>query len=185
MQANFKFEEMSGLSKYWIEIIHLKNQEYRYEFRIDDSFFAHFKESEIRKGSLDCLIILRRTEGFIETIFHIHGSVELECDRSLDKFDFPVHITRTLIFKFGEEDREIDDKVEMISRNRQRIGMAQYIYEFIAMNIPMRRLHPKYGNEAEGKEEGLFYSSADRSESADKGEDVDPRWEALKKLRNN
>ena len=185
MQANFKFEGMSGLSKYWIEIIHLKNQEYRYEFRIDDTFFAHFEESEIKKGSLECVIILRKTEGFIETTFQINGSVELECDRSLDKFDYPVHITRSLIFKFGEEDMEIDDEVEMISRNRQRIGMAQYIYEFITMNIPMRRLHPRYTDEAKDQEEKLYYSSADQSESPDLGGDIDPRWEALKKLRNN
>jgi uncharacterized protein len=62
--------------------------------------------------------------------------------------------------KYGEEDREIDDEIEMISRNRQGINVGQYIYEFIATSIPMKKLHPRYSEE-EAKEVGdkLIYTS--------------------------
>jgi uncharacterized metal-binding protein YceD (DUF177 family) len=177
---------MSGLSKYCIDIINLKNQEYQYEFKIDPSFFGQFEESEIKKGSLNCFIALYKTESFIETNFHIQGQVELECDRSLEKFDHAINSKRRLVFKFGEEDREIDDEVELISRNRQKIDMSQYIYEFISMDIPMKKLHPKYNNESQDEDQQLFYSSIDDgSQAKNNEEEIDPRWEILKKLKNN
>ena len=177
---------MNGLSKYCIDIVNLKNKIYQYNYTINHSFFKYFEESEIEKGSLDCLIVLRKTEGFIEANFNIRGKVELECDRSLDKFDHIIDQNKTMIFKFGEEDREIDDKVEMISHKRQRIDMSQYIYEFIMMDIPMKKLHPRYNGEDESDEEKLIYSSsADRSSTDGNREAIDPRWEVLKKLKDN
>ncbi len=175
---------MSGLSKYCIDIGNLKNQEYHFEYKIDPSFFRHFEESEIEKCSFDCFIVLRKTDGFIEANFKIQGSVELECDRSLDKFDHSIDLNKRMIFKFGEEDREIDDEVEMISKDRQSIDMSQFFFEFISMAIPMKKLHPRYMNE-EQYDEGLYFSSDKESDFENKKEEIDPRWEALKKLRDN
>jgi uncharacterized metal-binding protein YceD (DUF177 family) len=177
---------MSGLSKYCIEIINLKNQDYEYEFKVDPAFFSQFEESEIENGSLICFITLHKAESFIETNFRIQGKVELICDRSLEKFEHPIRENRKMVFKFGDEDKEIDDEVEMISRNRQRIDMSQYLYEFISMGIPMKKLHPKYSNEYIDDNEQLFYSSAEENSQVENNEEeIDPRWEALKKLRNN
>jgi len=177
---------MSGLSKYCIDIINLKNQEYQYEFTIDLSFFNQFEECEFENCSLDCFIVLRKTEGFIETNFHIQGQIELECDRSLDKFNHSIDLNKKMVFKFSNEDKEIDIEVELISRNRQNIDMSQYIYEFISMGIPMKKLHPKYNNENQNNDEQLFYSSTvDDSQTVKNKEEIDPRWEALKKLKDN
>jgi len=177
---------MSGLSKYCIDIINLKNQEYQYEFRIDPSFFTHFEGSEIEKGSLDCLIVLRKAEGFIETNFRIQGKIELECDRSLDKFYHTIDLDKRMVYKFGEEDREIDDEIELISQNRQSLDMSQYIFEFISMGIPMKKLHPRYNNEDQDNEEDLYYTSTnDNTQKDDNKGETDLRWEALKKLKDN
>ena len=174
---------MSGLTKYCIDIVNLKNQEYQFEYKIEPSFFQHFKESEIEKCSFDCLVVLRKTDGFIEANFNINGFVELECDRSLDKFDHPVDINRRMIYKFGDEDREIDDEVEMIAKDRQSIDLSHFFFEFISMAIPMKKLHPRYQNEEQTDEELYFSSKNEDLENKEK--EIDPRWEALKKLRNN
>lgn len=184
MQANFLFGKMSGLSKYCIDIVNLKNQEYHFEYKIDPSFFQHFEESEIEKCSFDCFIVLRKTDGFIEVNFQIDGTVELECDRSLDKFDHSVNLNRRMIFKFGEEDREIDDEVEMITKDRQSIDLSQFLFEFISMAIPMKKLHPRYKNEEED-DDGLYFASEKETDLEGEKEEIDPRWEALKKLRDN
>lgn len=177
---------MNGLSQYVIDIVNLKTQNYRFEFKIDPSFFNHFSESEIEKGYLDCFLDLKKAEGFIEVNFNIQGAVELECDRSLDLFDYPVNLSKRMIFKFGDMDTEIDDEVEMISHNRQSIDMAQYIYEFISMEIPMKRLHPRYSDETQEENDGFFYTSSEQNAGEeDDPESRDPRWEVLKKLKNN
>ena len=175
---------MSGLSKYCIDIVSLKNQEYHFEYKVEPSFFQHFEESEIEKCSFDCLIVLRKTDGFIEANFKIQGFIELECDRSLDKFDHSIALEKRMIFKFGEEDQEIDDEVEMISKDRQSIDLSHFFFEFISMAIPMKRLHPRYINEEQADEE-LYFSSEEELDLNNQKEEIDPRWEALKKLRDN
>ena len=132
----------------------------------------------------DCLIVLRKTDGFIEASFKIQGFVGLECDRSLDRFDHSIDLDKRMIFKFGEEDREIDDEVEMISKDRQSLDMSQFIFEFISMAIPMKKLHPRYKNEEQVEEE-LYFSSEEDMDLDNQKEEIDPRWEALKKLRDN
>lgn len=176
---------MNDLSKYWIEIIGLSNKVHLSEYSIVGEFFKNFDGSEISKGSLKCFLQLTKNDNFIEMQFKISGKVGLICDRSLDPFDYPLTITKTILFKYGDEDREINDEIEMISRHRQGINVGQYIYEFIATAIPMKKLHPKFAaEESVNPEDELIYSS-DSNMDSDHSEMDDPRWEALKKLRNN
>ena len=175
---------MNDLSKYGVDIIGLKNQEYQYQYHVDHLFFRNFENNEIEKGSLNCIIVLNKTDNYIEARFQIDGYVELICDRSLDKFDCELNLTNRILFKYGEEDREIDDEAEMISRTRQTINMAQYIYEFVITRMPMKKLHPRY--RADDIKEEIVYSSRNTPEESEKSDqETDPRWEALKKLRNN
>lgn len=178
---------MDALSKYWIQIINLKNKNYRYDYLIDDSFFDHFENSPIEKGSLKCLLSLDKTDNYIQIHFNIEGRVELTCDRTLDKFDHPLTTDHQIMFKFGEEDREIDDEVEMISRSRQGINVAQYIYEFVSTSIPMKKLHPRFKDEDEEDDQLIYRSNTDETgdqEGEKEQKDIDPRWETLLKLRN-
>ena len=175
---------MNDLSKYGVDIIGLKNQKYQYQYQVDQSFFRNFEDNEIEKGSLNCIIVLNKTDNYIDAGFQIDGLVELICDRSLDKFDFELKLNNRILFKYGDEDREIDDEVEMINRTRQTINMAQYIYEFVITGIPMKKLHPRYLND-DIKEEIVYSSKNEPEELEKRDQEIDPRWEALKKLRNN
>ena len=47
----------------------------------------------------------------------------------------------------------------------------------------MKKLHPRYQNEEQTDEE-LYFSSED-VDLNNREEEIDPRWEALKKLRDN
>lgn len=182
---------VDDLLKYWIEIIGLKNRIYEFSYDIQNSFFRNFEGSMIEKGSLNCLLELNKTDSFINIRFRIKGTIDLTCDRSLDHFDYPVKVDKNILFKFGEEDREIDEAIEMISRNRQGINVGQYIYELVSMEIPMKKLHPRYSGENEEEwEEKLVYSSSEEKEKEEEGDGssedtTDPRWEILKKLRNH
>ena len=176
---------MNGLSTYWIDIIGLSDKVHQYKYAIGDGFFRNFDGSEVTKGTLKSSLQLTKNDNFIEIRFDISGKVELICDRSLDPFDFPIHIEKTILFKYGEEDREIDDEIEMISRHRQGINVGQYIYEFIATSIPMKKLHPRFAGEESGNPDDELIYSSDNDHKKDQAESEDPRWEALKKLRNN
>lgn len=177
---------MKELRDYNIDVYKLTNAAHNYTFEVDDSFFGLFENSLLTKGSAKVAVRLEKTETFIKMNFHIQGSYELTCDRSLDLFERPVELNEDIIFKFGVEEKEIDDNIFIILKETQRLNVAQFIYEFITVSIPMKKLHPRYGDEtADGENETLIYSSGEEPEQTDQAEEeIDPRWLKLKDLKN-
>jgi uncharacterized metal-binding protein YceD (DUF177 family) len=102
-------------------------------------------------------------------------------------FDYPIKIKRMVVFKYGEEDREITEEVMMIHRDTVSLELGQFIYEFIALAVPMKKLHPRFedddSDEDESEEENgkIIFSSTTDEENKD--EVTDPRWDILKKLK--
>ena len=83
------------------------------------------------------------------------------------------------MLKYGDKWEEISDEVIMMPRDEQAINVVQYIYEFIGVAIPMRKLHPRFKDD-ENEDDDLFYSS-DNDDTND--DSIDPRWGKLKDLK--
>ena len=178
-------QETRGL---YIDIFNLQNKSYDFDFEVDDQFFQSFDDSLVNKGKVNIKVSLNKSETFIEINMQFKGAIELVCDRSLEKFEYPVTLNPNLIFKFGDEEKELDDFMMQITRDTLRIELAQYIYEFISLAIPMKKLHPRFADLDEDGD-GLVYSSAEADDDADKSdqgaeENVDPRWKKLIELKN-
>lgn len=181
---------MKKLRDYEIGIAKLSNKKHEYEFDMDDSFFDLFGGDIILGGKLEAKVVLDKTETLLTLDFNIKGHVRLTCDRSLDEFDEPVDIQETFRMKFGSEEKELDDDLWEIPIDTQTINVAQHLYDYIGLSLPMKKLHPRFRDEDEEQDEDaiLIYSSrhADDDDSEDdKGDDdddVDPRWDALKNL---
>lgn len=174
---------MRALDRFNVDIFKLSNATHQYDFEFDDTLFGEFDDSFVDKGQGKVIVALEKNESFIKLTMTIDGKIELQCDRSLDMFDFPIHIERSVIFKYGEEEQELDDEIVIITRDKQRLNLAQYIYEFIGLEIPMKKLHPRFEDDTTDDE--LIYSSEteDEQSDSDNSTDIDPRWEKLKKLK--
>ena len=172
---------MKSLRDFDIDIFRLGNKLEEFEFEFEDQFFENFDNSLISKGNGSVHLTINKTNTLMELKFDINGTIGLVCDRSLEPFDFDFRSHRELIIKFGETDEELSDEIAMIHWDTQRINVAQYIYEFIGLEVPMKKLHPKFSNEEDDVEEELIYQS---KEKETKKEEIDPRWEALKGLKN-
>lgn len=166
---------------YNIDIFKLSNSSHQYDFEFDDSFFDFFEGSFVSKGNGKIELVLLKSDSFMQLKFEIIGKVELVCDRSLEPFWFELKLTDKLLIKFGEDWEEISDEILIMPRNEQTINVAQYIYEFIGVAIPMKKLHPKFTDEDEMDD--FIYSSEDSNEADDKEASVDPRWKKLKDLK--
>jgi uncharacterized metal-binding protein YceD (DUF177 family) len=181
-----------------IDIIKLSNSIHNYEFDINSSFFEQFEDSFIEKGNLKVQLTLDKSETMIQAKFQIEGMVELICDRSLEPFDFEISVNEYLVFKYGEEFSELTEEIVTIPKNLPTLNVAQYIYEFIGLAVPMKKLHPRFSEEDEEEEdedeliEGkLIYTTLSESdEEEEKEEDpetdkIDPRWEILNNIKKN
>lgn len=173
------WEGMKLLKKYDIDISKLNLGQFEYSFQIDDSFFELFDYSIIDQGSLKGDLVLEKTSTFISLHFQIAGILKLVCDRSLDVFDYKMNTDNELVLRFGDENMEISDEIEIISYKTQMINVASYIYEFISVAVPMKKLHPRYADEPENDQ--IIYTSGDEQEEKS---EIDPRWLELKKLKH-
>ncbi len=182
------------LQQFEIEIYSLEDKEYRYDFDIKDEFFGAIEQDLVEKGNLKANVILNKSSMLIQMTFKISGKIELICDRSLEPFDQEIETEEVINFRFGDEYLELSDDLIQITNGTPSINIAQFIYEFIAVQVPFKKLHPKFRNEEDddSEEDTLVYTSD--SDSSDEREDddtppsednIDPRWKDLLKLRNN
>lgn len=180
---------MKGWRDFDIDIFKLSNKKHEYRFDLGSSFFSYFEDSFLEKGELQVDITIDKSDALIIAEFATKGKVEIICDRSLEPFDLQIDAHNKIIFKYGDELAELTDEIISIPRDAQKINIAQYIYEFIGLAIPMKKLHPRFQNEAEeNKEEEtlLIYSTGQEESDKDTGEDdIDPRWKILNGLKHN
>jgi uncharacterized metal-binding protein YceD (DUF177 family) len=116
----------------------------------------------------------------------------------LDDIEIPIETDSRLIVKLGKEYAEESDEVLVISEDDGTLNLAWFLYEFVALAIPMKHVHPP-GKCNRTMTSKLKKHSAKRSDDEDMddfvGEDdvtqadyepeeqePDPRWNALKDI---
>lgn len=171
------------MGDFTVNIIGLSNKVHHFDFELNDGFFEKYGREVISKGLFDVHVILEKKETFIDVEFEISGSTQLICDRSLEPFDHTIKEKKAIVFKYGEEVQEISDEIMIITRDQVSLDLGQFMYEFIALSIPIKKIHPSLQAEDEDDEGEykIVYSTSVDEEV--KSEDTDPRWEKLKKLK--
>lgn len=173
------------MGAYGVNIIGLSNKAHQFQYEVGEVFFRQYGTDLINNGQFHVDVELNKHETFIEADFKIKGTATLICDRSLEPFDYPIKSKHKLLFKFGEADQEISDEIIMINRETATLELGQYIYEFIALAVPMKKLHPRFEaeeNEQENEAGKIVYTSESKEEPKE-DEPTDPRWNILKKLK--
>ena len=107
-----------------------------YEYQLDNQFFADLDALEVQKGQVNVSLKVRKTSGVYQLDFHTEGKVIVICDRCLDEMEQEVESDDRLRVKLGDEFSEIDDMV-VVPEEDGYINVAWFIYEFIALSIPM------------------------------------------------
>ena len=158
--------------------------EHEFEFEVNDSFFKRFEHSVIEKGSIDVLVVIEKKDSMLLFDFTMNGTVTVPCDRCLEDLDLDIESYNELIVKIGEENEELSDKVVVLSSKEYEIDVAQYIYEFITLIIPMRNVHDENENGQKCDPEVLKELEKHIIHEEEKPP-TDPRWDALKNINLN
>ena len=176
---------MKPLKAYDIQFVGLKLGKHIYDYKINQTFFEYFEFDEFNTINVNLNIRLEKKTTLLELNFSGNGSVNINCDVSNEPYDQLINFNFNLVVKFGQEYNNENDSILIIPHGSYKINIAQYIYELIVLSIPQKRIHP-------GVEDGTLNSEIlrkleDLSPNADlKGgsssNDVDPRWNKLKKL---
>ena len=173
---------MCSLERFKIDLKSLTAEVTTLEWDLDNGFFAALDETEVEGGALHVSLSIRKASGFFELLFHTVGTVDIVCDRCLDLMEQPIETDNQLTVKFGSTNSEDDDTV-IVDENEGVLDTSWYIYEFIALAIPIQHVHAT-GKCNPAMTKALEELSADRSGDEESSQTIDPRWEALLKLKS-
>lgn len=188
---------------YIVPLKDLEIGDHEFHYALDDKFFEMVDGPEVNSGKVQADIIVRKTLHSFLIKFSMEGTVKVLCDGCLSEMDQEISCEESLTVKFGEDKSEEDDRLVVVSEEEGEIDLSWYMYEFIALQIPIRHIHEAGEcdeemvktlkkhlavdrNEIEDSDDDSLASDVSSEESEENTErEIDPRWNALKKLLDN
>lgn len=170
---------------------------------MDTAFFNDVEATEVRDANVEATLkVDRKDDEIYQLSFEFSGEITIPCDRCLDDMRLPVDTTYNLTVKEGDEYDDSDDKVLVIPGHWRELDLTPLMRDTVLLTIPIMHTHPDGGcnqqmlNRLEQMravnitDDDQMHDSPESSESetnklsSDDG-DIDPRWAALKKLKDN
>jgi uncharacterized protein len=171
------------LSEYNIAFKGLKEGNHIFNYHIDNPFFELFEKSLVDEADIDVTITFGKHTSFMSLDLDLSGIVRLTCDRCLEPYNQPVHHFITLFIKFGEEESLDGDDVIWIHPEEYQINVAQIIYEYICLSIPLKHIHPSESKGENSCDPEMLKKI--KEYAPHETQNTDKRWDQLKKLLNN
>ena len=175
---------MNDLKEYLIPFVGLKIGKHQFDYQIDNTFFKNFDYDEFNDVSVKVDIVLEKKSTMLELDFTHKGTVNVPCDVSGEEFDLPIKGKLKLLVKFGDTFNDENEELLILPHGEFQVNVAQYIYESIILSVPLRRIHPgvKDGSLSDVIEKLESLSPKENKKEEQQNNDIDPRWENLKKL---
>ncbi|UPS92632.1 MULTISPECIES: YceD family protein [unclassified Bizionia] len=175
---------MRELKTFTIPFVGLKLGKHQFEYKIDKTFFDFFEYQDFNDADIVVDLELNKKTTLLELHFEISGTVNVNCDLTNEPYNQEISNNFDLVVKFGEDynDEEID--LLVLPHGEYEVNVQQYIYEIIILTVPSKLIHP-------GVEDGTLQSdilekleelSPKEKQEKEDNEDIDPRWNTLKKL---
>jgi|SRR5690606_31990489 len=175
---------MKPLKEYDIQFVGLKIGKHHFDYQIDKKFFEYFEYDEFNDADVKVNLIFEKKATLLELDFEASGTVNVNCDTSNEPYDQTIDDNFNLVVNFGDEYNDEDENILIIPHGAFELNVAQYIYELIILAMPLKRIHPGIANGTLKSEilKKLEELSPKGVEEKEETEEIDPRWNTLKKL---
>ncbi|MFT4152966.1 YceD family protein [Parafilimonas sp.] len=177
---------MNFRREFEIAFVGLKPGLHHFEYRIDDKFFANYEKQDFSNCNATVKLELDKKSGFMLLKFDVDGSVDVNCDRCGNPLTLQLWDEFKVMVKLVDNPDEMnaqeeDPDVYYISHGESHLHLADWIYEFINLSIPLQKICPpdEAGNTQCNKE-----VLAKLSQAKSAGKSVNPVWEALNKFKD-
>jgi uncharacterized metal-binding protein YceD (DUF177 family) len=181
-----------NLKKYDISFVGLKEGIHEYNYKIGKEFFTNYinADSVLEDGNVDVELQLEKSSTMLVLMFSIKGILNVECDVCLDPLALNISDDFRQICKFSDEGfTSSDDEITAIPTSDYEINVARFIYEFIHLCVPAKMTHEEGGCNDKIKDIVSQYllteqPNMDSESKSEENDIVDPRWAALKELKD-
>ncbi len=136
---------MNNRREYDIAFVGLKAGEHVFEYRVEDKFFANYGEQDFTNCIADIKLTLDKNIGFMQLRFDVGGKIDVLCDRCGNTITKQLWDEFNVVVKLVEEpttmnDQEEDPDVYYIARTESHLHVADWLYEFVNLSIPMQKV---------------------------------------------
>jgi len=172
---------MKALKEFVIQFVGLKIGKHLFEYKVEQTFFEHFEYEDFNDVNINVNLELEKKATLLELHFKISGWVNVNCDLTNEPYNQTIENEFDLVVNFGDEYNDEHIDILIVPHGTYEMSIQQYIYELTILAVPIKRVHP-------GVEDGTLDSEIlEKLEELspglkDKKEDIDPRWNTLKKL---
>lgn len=169
------------LKSFEINLARLENGTHHFQFELVPDFFETFENNLVEDGFGKASLIMDKSESMMALNFTIEVDVLLICDVSLESYRESLICQKKHIVKFSLTSEELSDEISTIDMGMQILNVSGYIYEFVSLEIPMKKVHPRLRGQERAD---LVYKDETPSLNDQEQENkIDPRWEVLKKIK--
>jgi len=181
------FQAMNFRREFEIAFVGLKPGVHHFEYQIDDKFFAHYEKQDFSNCNAKIKLELDKKSSFMLLKFDIDGTVDVNCDRCGNPLTIQLWDEFKVMVKLVDDpdemnDQEEDPDVYYISRGESHLYLADWIYEFINLSIPLQKMCPpdEAGESQCNKEVLAKLLQAENNDS----KEANPMWQALNKFKD-
>ena len=173
------------MQQYRIPFTGLKLGKHNFDLEAGDEFFKEFDYSLVKDARLKVELEMDKQETMLVLDFHIAGEVFLNCDVCLARFPSAVDIRERQIVKFTGDDLGHDtEEILVLDKNEHEIDVSELIYEYVNLAVPYVNRCSDTGKTPWCDKE-MIKKLDQLSENKQENASTDPRWEALKNIKNN
>jgi uncharacterized metal-binding protein YceD (DUF177 family) len=179
---------MGHRREFEIAFVGLKPGIHKFDYEITDKFFEAFQQQDFFNCKANVKLTLDKKSSFMLLKFEIGGSLQVTCDRCNNRLPLELWDEFNITVKMVEEpelmnSQEEDPDVYYIANGESHIDVANWIYEFINLSIPMQRTCTYE------KMDGPYCNPAAldvlrKMSAAEKEKKENPIWKGLEKFRD-
>ncbi len=136
--------------------------EHRFEFVLDETFFSEFPLQDLEGlRPVTVRVLMRKANHMLELDFAFDGEMDTTCDLSNDPFVLELHNAFSVVVKFGEAFDDSEPEVLVLPHGSYEVDLKQYLYELVALSLPLQRVKPELREEVGDDEDGWDDSDLD------------------------
>lgn len=181
-------KERNFLRKYSLNVARMKPGKNEEDFHIGPEFFDHFEVSPVKTGVVDAHLKMHKYGTHVDVVFQMRGWIELNCDRCGEPYEHEFEIEERIIYSFDSDMDFEGYEVMYVNSGEDKLDISQELYDFVQISIPLRKVPdtdvhlcaPDVLKALGLNERGEVKKIKQEKEE----EEIDPRWAALKKLKD-
>ena len=170
-----------------LRISGVENGKHSFSIDCDNTFFELAEIPDLHEGLVKLQILMDISDKIIKLDFLFKGQVTLPCDRCLDPVHVALDFTDNLLVKLMPwiEEPEEEDNLWVVNENTYELDLFHFVYEALSLALPTQVIHPDDENGNSTCNPEVMEKLKELTPHEKGTDDIDPRWEALKQIKQS